>query len=111
MEFVVPEDGEVSVGMVFNLSGQSCITFSSFTLEKMAFRQIGDPTITGIEGPVSAEVDDNVQIDIDGTKVTLNTLRPERVRLFGIDGRCVFNQVISGTHTLNLPAAFTSSRG
>ena len=111
MEFVVPEDGEVSVGMVFNLSGQSCITFSSFTLEKMAFRQIGDPTITGIEGPVSAEVDDNVQIDIDGTKVTLNTLRPERVRLFSIDGRCVFNEVVSGSRTLNLPAGIYIIKG
>ena len=83
--FVLPEAGEVSVGMVVNMGGMSCTSFSAFSLTKYPFERI-EPLPEGIGTVVLPATKQGGAIyDLSGRRVT----RPERGGVYIIGGQKV----------------------
>ena len=83
--FVLPEAGEVSVGMVVNMGGMSCTSFSAFSLTKYPFERI-EPLPEGIGTVVLPATKQSGAIyDLSGRRVT----RPERGGVYIIGGQKV----------------------
>ncbi len=102
--FVVDDEKEVSVGMLINMSGQSCLTIKNLRLEQLNYRQVdaaGQPTAIG-QAPTTG--DEGLRIDVAGGKAVLTTDAPRRVRLYSVAGQLVFDREVTGSVTLSLPS-------
>ena len=83
--FVLPEPTEVSLGMVVNMNGQNCATFSAFNLVKYPLEQI-EALPEGIEDiTLTQEKRDGTIYDLYGRRV----IRPERGGVYIIGGQKV----------------------
>ena len=85
LSFVLTEATEVSLGMVVNMNGQNCATFSAFNLVKYPLEQI-EALPEGIEDiTLTQEKRDGTIYDLYGRRV----IRPERGGVYIIGGQKV----------------------
>ena len=104
MYFVVDKDKEVSLGLLINMSGSSCLTIDHLRLERLNYRQVnaqGEPT--GI-GQAETGGDESLRISVAGGKTVLTVDAPRRVSVYNVAGQLVFDSQVNGSVTLSLPA-------
>lgn len=83
--FMLNEESEVSLGLVCNMSGQTCMTISSFGLQSTTYEHLVND-LTGIEDiPVSVTPVSKAIYDLSGRRV----LRPVRGGVYIIGGQKV----------------------
>lgn len=104
MTFVVDDEKEVSLGMLINMSGLSCLTIKELRLEQLNYRQVdANGEITAI-GQLPVDETDGLRIDVQGGKAVLTVDSPRRVRVYTVAGQLAFDREVTGSVTLNLPA-------
>ncbi len=73
INFIVPESGEVSLGLVSNQSGKACMTIGYFTLTKKDFNMVdadGETVVKDIEhSPLNIEHSSGAIYDLGGRKM------------------------------------------
>lgn len=100
LRFMIDQEQEVSLGMVFNMSGKNCITFRSFTLKQLTLNEIL-PDPTGVQQTTATT--QGVSVKVDGSGVTLFTSKPTPVSIYTLYGTTVYAKTVNGSDRVQLP--------
>ena len=102
IEFTLPGETEVSLGVLYNLPAYSSSVISEFTLSRLGCEIIpadsGEPT--AVDNVSSS--DKNVRVQVRKGGVNLSG-QDEEVRIYTFDGHLVQSFVINGKATISLP--------
>ena len=104
MYFVVDKDKEVSLGLLINMSGLSCLTIDHLRLERLNYRQVNAQGETTGIGQAQTTPDEGLTISVAGGKTVLTVAAPRRVSVYNVAGQLVFDSQVSSSVTLSLPA-------
>ena len=78
INFIVPESGEVSLGLVSNQSGKACMTIGYFTLTKKDFNMVdadGETVVKDIEQSLqTTSLSSGAIYDLGGRKVSVSSV-------------------------------------
>lgn len=100
--FVVSDqDQEVSLGILANMSGKSCLTLKRVYLEKKVFEEYGTPT-TDIESSETATAEPRLQIVVHNGSLDITSDVMQRVRVVSVSGLTCFDRDVQGTVRLSL---------
>ena len=109
IDFVLGQDTQVSLGILYNLSSYSLCNFTKFTL----YRQELD--VAEADGETSiydAIADGNAQtITPRDGGVVIASKDKQEFRIYTVDGKCVFNELVQGTHFIPMPAGIYVADG
>ena len=111
VEFDVPEGGtNVSLGLLFNLNDvPEFFHVKEFQLYKVSSTtQLADDVRSAYDA-VKKGLLDNITGDNGGIRVVSD--EPMEVKIYSADGRCVFNQYVSGNKRVSLPAGLYIANG
>ncbi|MBO4730404.1 MAG: hypothetical protein J5593_02910, partial [Bacteroidaceae bacterium] len=112
LEFDVAEDGTpISLGVLYNLpsSGSYQVDIKNFTLEQITSEsQIAD----GVQSAYDA-VSKGVLDNISGTRGGIHIVSDKiiEVKIYTTDGRCVFNEYVSGNKKIRLAPGIYIANG
>ena len=106
MEFGVSAESEVSLGLLINMSGSSCLTLKDLYLEEKIFEEYGVPS--SVDQPETAlnGQEQDILIRTDGSKLILTTRRNQRVVIADVSGAVLFNGSVCGTREFSLQRGF-----
>ena len=100
--FPVKTDGQdVSLGILANMSGMSCLTLKRFYLKKKMFEEYGTPT-TAIEDTSIPADDPRLHILVRDGSLEITSDEQQRVRVVSVSGMTCFDRPIQGTVRLSL---------
>ncbi|MBQ0088002.1 MAG: DUF5013 domain-containing protein [Prevotellaceae bacterium] len=107
VDFVVAEESEITVGLVLNCSNINRILgFSGFTLTYTPMDVKKADNLTNVYDAVKAGVQAKFSPVMGGIKVICENM--ENIRIYTVDGKCVFNDNVEGVHILPLqPGIYT----
>ncbi len=95
--FIVHEEGqEVSLGILANMSGKSCLTLGRFYLHRKIFEEYGSPT-TDMEKCESPVADHKLNFVVRNGILEVTSDEPQRVRVVSVSGMTCFDRDIQGT--------------
>lgn len=95
--FAVEEDHpEVSVGILANMSGMSCLTLKRVYLEKKIFEEYGTP-VTGVESVGTSTPSSRLQVTVRPGSIELRSEELQRVRVVSVSGMTCFDRQVQGT--------------
>lgn len=99
--FVLTKETQVSLGLVSNVSGQSCHTIQAFSLKKKELTQIEADEPVGIQ-EVEFEISGAATLQAAGGLgcIKVTALEPQRVDIFDVSGRLVYSEMLEGTATV-----------
>ena len=101
IEFVIGSESPVSLGLLYNLSSYNRVNVSSFSLSRQ------DLEISEADGETSVydAIDDgNAQAVTPREGGVMIASKEKKVfRLYDLNGKCVFNELVQGVHFIPLP--------
>lgn len=106
MEFGVSAESEVSLGLLINMSGSSCLTLKNLYLEEKIFEEYGTPTT--VEQPESSlsEQKQDILVQVNGNQLILTTRRNQHIVIADVSGAVIFNGKVCGTRQFVLERGF-----
>ena len=112
LEFDVAEDGTpISLGVLYNLPGSSSyqVDIKAFTLEKITSESQTADGVQSAYDAVSKGVLDNISGTRGGIHIVSNDII--EVKIYTTDGRCVFNEYVSGNKKIRLAPGIYIANG
>lgn len=106
MQFGVPAESEVSLGLLINMSGSSCLTLKNLYLEEKIFEEYGTPSSAEQPETSLAGLNEDILVRVDGRQLTLTTRRNQQVVIADISGTVIFNGTVCGTRQFSLEKGF-----
>ena len=100
LAFVLDDQTEVSLGIVFNTSGEKAQYVKRFFIERKITNQAGD--VTGIELP-TADGSNAVEVTAQLGGVNLTAANGALVRIVSASGITFYNAYVKGTRFVALP--------
>lgn len=100
IDFVLEEDSKVSLGVLFNMSGTICTSLESFKLEHPDYVSYKADGLIDSYQAVKAGKQEKFTPVAGGLKAICEG--NENVRIFTIDGTCIFNDMVQGVHIIPL---------
>ncbi len=98
--FILDEPSKVAVGLIFNMEGKQATSLKSFNLELVDGQSLKADGLTNIYDAVKSGKDNMFTPVNGGLKiVTDNTTN---VRIYDINGICIFNDMVQGVHIIPL---------
>ena len=109
IDFLLGQDTQVSLGILYSMTSYSRCNFTKFTL----YRQELD--VAEADGETSiydAIADGNAQtITPRDGGVVIASKDKQEFRIYTVDGKCVFNELVQGTHFIPMPAGIYVADG
>jgi hypothetical protein len=102
LKFILPEEKQVSLGVIINMSGQNCCTFKQFNLLTKPFAVITADGHTGIESTQNSSAVTFHAYSRDG-QLVMSTALPQRVTVYNLQGQRIYDKMVSGSISLSLP--------
>ncbi|MBQ0090029.1 MAG: DUF5013 domain-containing protein [Prevotellaceae bacterium] len=96
--FVVEEETPVSLGLIYNMSGQKNFNISEFYLNRCDYELFEADGLTNIYDAVKSGKEVEFKAVDGGIRFALD--EKKKVSIYTIDGCCIFNDNIQGVHIL-----------
>ncbi len=97
VSFSIEKDTQVRVGLLLNTRGETKQHFRSFYLK----RKYGLGDMTSIDTPVA---DGTTSVEAVAGGVMVNAASATNVKVYSVDGKLIYDNVVSGTEYIALPA-------
>jgi PKD repeat protein len=101
LKFILPEEKQVSLGVIINMSGQNCCTFKQFNLLTKPFAVITADGHTGIESTQNSSAVTFHAYSRDG-QLVMSTALPQRVTVYNLQGQRIYDKMVSGSISLSI---------
>lgn len=109
IEFMLTEDTEVSLGVLYNLTGAAELDISAFKLEQKAVNTIEADGIAGIADAVKRGVKAPISAERGGIRVVTDDMI--ELKVYDLQGRCVLNEYVSGNRLIPMPVGIYVANG
>lgn len=100
--FVIKDkEQEVSLGILANMSGKSCLTLERVSLLKKLFEEYGSPA-TDVESAELPEAESRLHILVRNGSLDITSDELQRVRVVSVTGMTCYDRKVQGTVRLSL---------
>jgi PKD repeat protein len=101
IKFTLLKDTELSLGFVTTLIGYNNMTFKNLELKRTPIEVSNADGLTSIRDAVAAGAEPSVKPIKGGVRIYSNDV--ERTQIYTVDGKLVFDEMMSGTKRIALP--------
>lgn len=101
LDFFLEEESTISLGILYNMEGQLHTSLSAFSLEHTDYAYFKADGLVDSYQAVKAGKQNKFEAVNGGVKMICEN--NENVRIFTIDGICIFNDIVHGVHIVPLP--------